>query len=403
MAQTLSSVKARPIASLHLRSKCDRLIGVLAFLPMFLRQLHLRNFRNYLDQVVEFGAPKTIVLGENAQGKSNLLESVQLLATGRTYRISRDRELVLQQKDQGKISAMVERAGSLVELDLLLRINGRRTARINGTTQRRVSDLLGQLNAVCFSSLDLDLVRGGPESRRDWLDGVLVQLEPLYVHLLEQYRRVLQQRNSLLKQAAEHPPSPDELALWDAQLVTTGVAISRRRARLIDRLAPMAIHWHTAISGGREALHVRYSPKIPMLSQDPVQLQHDFLAAIDEKKKLELMRGTSLIGPHRDEVDLSIDETPARLFGSQGQQRTLVLALKLAELALIESVAGEPPLLLLDDVLAELDLNRQNQLLDAIGDRVQTIVTTTHLGAFDSNWLKSAEIFTVNAGIVSPN
>lgn len=184
----------------------------------------------------------------------------------------------------------------------------------------------------------------------------------------------------------------------------------RRRARLLQRLGPLANHWHQAISGGRETLTLAYRPQVPFADEQtnpiptlsPEQVQALFLQEIQAKAAAELALGSSLVGPHRDDVDMSINDTAARAYGSQGQQRTLVLALKLAELELIEQVIGEPPLLLLDDVLAELDLHRQNQLLDAIQNRVQTLVTTTHLGSFDARWLSAAQIFQVQGGQLSP-
>jgi DNA replication and repair protein RecF len=192
------------------------------------------------------------------------------------------------------------------------------------------------------------------------------------------------------------------MALWDAQLVTAGTRLIRRRSRLLERLTPIARSWHQAISGGSEYLEIAYVPKFIFSPTDTIENIHQaFFESIFQKVTVEQHQGTSLIGPHRDEVMLTINDTPAREYGSQGQQRTLVLALKLAELELLESVTGEPPLLLLDDVLAELDLQRQDHLLNAIGDRVQTIITTTHLGSFDAQWLNSARIFQVENGKIS--
>jgi DNA replication and repair protein RecF len=245
------------------------------------------------------------------------------------------------------------------------------------------------------------------------LDSLLIQLEPLYAYILQQYNQVLRQRNALLKNyrswAAEgkidESSSRDydaELALWDAQLATTGSRVTRRRSRVLERLAPIAQSWHASISGATEVLEVTYVPNIISTEKDdPEKVQQAFLDKIKQRRIPEQAQGTTLVGPHRDEVEFTINQTPARSYGSQGQQRTLVLALKLAELKLIEEVVGEPPLLLLDDVLAELDLNRQNQLLDAIQDRFQTLITTTHLGAFDSQWLNSSQILSVQAGQIS--
>lgn len=386
---------------------------------MYLTYLALKQFRNYREQAVQFTAPKTIVVGDNAQGKSNLLEAVELLATLKSHRTSRDRDLVQQDQPLAQVSASVQRDLGPAEIALVLRAAGRRTAILNGEKLRRQLDSLGTLNAVQFSSLDLNLVRGGPGERRAWLDTLLVQLEPIYAHILSQYNQVLKQRNALIKRlygdgSSDSDTSSDrtELALWDAQLATLGTHVMRRRARAIQRLAPIAQNWHQAISGQRETLHLHYQPNVPLqdspLSPDSntgdVQtIQANFLDKIQQRAVAEQHQRTTLIGPHRDDIDLIINDTPSRQYGSQGQQRTLVLALKLAELHLIESVIGEPPLLLLDDVLAELDLHRQNQLLEAIQDRFQTIITTTHLGAFDSQWRTTSQVLTVRQGQIQPS
>ncbi|GAB1541956.1 DNA replication/repair protein RecF [Scytonema sp. NUACC21] len=371
---------------------------------MYLKTLLLRQFRNYKEQQVEFTAPKTILVGNNAQGKSNLLEAVELLATLRSHRMARDRDLIQDGEETALLSATLERQTGVSDLSLTLRRNGRRTVSLNGENLRRHMDFLGVLNAVQFSSLDLELVRGGPEGRRHWLDTLLIQLEPVYVHILHQYNQVLRQRNAFLKTNLEtrHLSSiSSELALWDAQLATAGTRVIRRRDRAIQRLAPIASTWHASISGSTEVLQLKYSPNVPLEQNNPEKVQQAFLEKIQQRTVAELHQGTTLVGPHRDEVELTINQTPARQYGSQGQQRTLVLALKLAELQLIEEVVGEPPLLLLDDVLAELDPSRQNQLLDAIQDRFQTLITTTHLGSFDAQWLNSSQVLSVNTGKIA--
>ncbi|MGV0025420.1 DNA replication/repair protein RecF [Phormidesmis priestleyi] len=376
---------------------------------MYLKTLHLRHFRNYADQQVEFSAAKTILVGNNAQGKSNLLEAVELLSSLRSHRTSRDRDLIRDGEAIAQITGHLERDMGAVDLAMTLRQNGRRTVALNSLNLRRQLDFLGTLNMVQFSSLDLDLVRGGPDQRRHWLDSLLVQLEPIYAYVLQQYNQILRQRNALLKarlkaepQDSPHfsllTPHSSELALWDAQLAIAGSRVIRRRARVLQRLVPFAQSWHQSISGSTEQLEIRYAPNVELVEDDPEALQKAFLEKIQQRALVEQHQGTTIVGPHRDEVEFTINNTPARQYGSQGQQRTLVLALKLAELKLIEDVIGEPPLLLLDDVLAELDLSRQNQLLDAIQDRFQTLITTTHLGSFDAQWINSSQILEVKAG-----
>ena len=379
---------------------------------MYLKSLHLRSFRNYIDRTVEFTAQKTILVGNNAQGKSNLLEAVELLASLKSHRTSRDRELVLDSATAGQIQATVERAYGTSELSMTFRKQGRRTVAVNRENMRRQLDFLGVLNAVQFSSLDLDLVRGAPESRRSWIDDLLIQLEPVYASILQQYNQVLKQRNALLKkiravrqETGDTSLSLDEyepqLKLWDEQLAAAGSRVARRRARVIARLAPIAESWHKRISGETEQLEINYQPNVEWQEDDPAVVQQAFLAKIQDRRMAEQYQGKTVVGTHRDEIEFAIDRTPARYYGSQGQQRTLVLALKLAELKLIEEVIGEPPLLLLDDVLAELDPNRQKQLLEVIGDRFQTIITTTHIDTFDRDWTKDSQILAVEAGEIN--
>ncbi|MEG3850802.1 DNA replication/repair protein RecF [Microcoleus sp. herbarium19] len=415
---------------------------------MYLKTLHLRQFRNYLDQKVAFDAPKTILVGNNAQGKSNLLEAVELLSTLKSHRVGRDRDLILDSKPIGQIDAALDRQTGAIDLALTLRSGARRTCKLNGEPLRRHLDFLSVLNVVQFSCLDLDLVRGGPEGRRNWIDRLVIQLEPIYAHILQQYNQILRQRNALLKQSREikkaefsqtfdkipflvseslepenteefpsinsqfpiphsHCPiNSSELALWDAQLATAGSRVIRRRDRILERLMPLARNWHSSISGSAEILDVKYDSNIEVgpesiASYNLEGVRQAFLDKIQQRAIAEQFQGTTLVGPHRDDIIFTINNTPARQYASQGQQRTLVLALKLAELQLIEEVVGEAPLLLLDDVLAELDLSRQNQLLETIKERFQTLITTTHLGAFDSQWLRQTQILSVVSGQIN--
>ncbi len=366
---------------------------------MYLRRLSLRHFRNYSEQTVVFTAPKTILVGDNAQGKSNLLEAVEWLATLQSHRTHRDRDLIQQGQTTAQITAEVERQGVAHELSARLRQMGGRNLRVNGCSVRRSLDFLGQLNVVEFSCLDLELVRGTPAVRRAWLDRILVQLEPVYSELSQSYQKILRHRNALLKQTAavEEPL----WQAWNQQLAVTGTRIMMRRQRLIERLAPLAHHWHQVLSGDRERLTLSYNSHVPISDTSPEAILAMFLQKIAERRSLELIHKTSLVGPHRDDVNLLLNDQNARQYASQGQQRTLVLALKLAELALVESVVGAPPLLLLDDVLAELDLQRQQILLEVMGDRAQTLITTTHLAPFAAPWRAHAQVLKVTAGEIA--
>lgn len=382
---------------------------------MYLNWLHLRHFRNYQDQQIKFTAQKTILVGNNAQGKSNLLEAVEILATLKSHRVARDRELVQNEAKLAQVEAQIERKYGTASVKFHLRKQGRRSIWLNGENIRRQIDFLGTLNAVQFSSLDLELVRGSPETRRSWLDGILVQLEPVYANILQQYGQILRQRNALLKQSSQQHQQQSlglkvasdsdttyQLNLWNEQLAALGTKIIRRRIRVLERLTPIAQTWHNNISAKTETLQINYQPNIESAQSTAEAIEQAFLEKIAQRQLVEQVQGRTVVGPHRDEIEFTINQTPARYYGSQGQQRTLVLALKLAELNLIEQVVGDAPLLLLDDVLAELDPQRQNQLLEVIGDRTQSIITTTHIDAFDAGWLKASQILTVKAGQLEP-
>ena len=280
---------------------------------MYLKALHLRSFRNYLDQQVEFDAQKTILVGNNAQGKSNLLEAVELLATLKSHRAMRDRDLVLEEASAGQIAATLKRAYGTAEIAMTLRSSGRRTVMLNQEPLRRHLDLLGVLNAVEFSSLDLDLVRGSPESRRNWLDTLLIQLEPIYARILQEYQQVLRQRNALLKAIRKNDNPSDvpaeslttalaQLELWDEQLALTGSRVTRRRARVLARLAPLAQTIHADISGQTEVLEIKYAPNVVWSEDDAEQVQQAFLEKLEQRRVAEQHQGTTVVGPHRTKL-----------------------------------------------------------------------------------------------------
>ena len=375
---------------------------------MYLKNIHLYTFRNYYKQSVNLQSQKTILLGNNAQGKSNLLEAIELLATLKSHRTRRDQDLILEGEKSSQITANVERIYGQSELSITLRSSGKRSLMLNHEKLHRHLEFLGHINAVEFSCLDLDLVRGSPEIRRIWLDTLLIQLEPIYAHIINQYHKILRQRNSLLKiirkqfndskKSDNFMTTISQLKLWDEQLAEAGTRVTRRRNRVIQRLVPLAQKWHKSISGKAELLDINYLSNITIENENHQTIQQRFLEKIEQRSIIERNLATTVVGPHRYDVEFNINKNQAKFYGSQGQQRTLVLAIKLAELQLIEDVIGEPPLLLLDDVLAELDHNRQKQLLEAIQGKFQTLITTTHLPTFDTEWLKSSQIIKVERG-----
>ncbi|MFM8524147.1 MAG: DNA replication/repair protein RecF [Cyanobacteriota bacterium] len=363
---------------------------------MRLQRLELLHFRNMQRLELTLEAPRLLVIGRNGEGKSNLLESVELLGSLRSHRTASDRDLVQHDQASARVSAL---SGEGDQLELELRRVGGRQVRRNGKALERHSDLLASLRCVGFSALDLDLVRGEPSLRRHWLDRVVLQLEPVYSELLGRYQRLLRQRSQLLRKGLPLMQRDSLLDTFDLQMAVIGTRLHRRRRRALARLGPLAAAWHQQLSDGLEQLSVTYrSGSLLEGEEDESSWRQALLIQLQEQRRDELRLGQCGVGPHRDDVSLLVDDQPARRYGSAGQQRTLVLALKLAELELVRDVFGQPPLLLLDDVLAELDPVRQERLLAAVGEGHQCLVNATHLGAFTGSWRQHSQVVEMHRG-----
>ena len=340
------------------------------------------------------------MIGPNGEGKSNLLEAVELLGSLRSHRTSSDRDLIEQGCREGSIRG---RTGDGDQLQLVLRRTGGRIAQRNGKVLERQHDLLGSLRCVGFSALDLDLVRGEPAGRRQWLDRVVLQLEPVYGELLSRYGRLLRQRSQLVRRGLGGEDAQALLDAFDVQMAVIGTRLHRRRARALRRLEPLAAAWQQRLSGGREVLELLYQSGTHLEGEEAEGPWRDALQGqLAAQRSEEWRLGQCTVGPHRDEIGLLLGGQPARRYGSAGQQRTLVLALKMAELELVGAVVGEPPVLLLDDVLAELDPQRQQLLLEAVGEGHQCLVSATHLDAFDGGWQQNSQVIQMRAGCVEP-
>ena len=332
------------------------------------------------------------MIGRNGVGKSNLLESVELLGSLRSHRVSQDQDLIHWDAPEARLRAHTSDGD---DLELQLRRRGGRQAKRNGKTLDRQIDLIGPLRCVGFSALDLHLVRGEPALRRQWLDRVVLQLEPIYADLMSRYSRLLRQRAQLWRQGRGMPTVDREALLdtFDLQMSLISTRIHRRRRRALARLEPLAQRWQHHLSSGLEQLSLRYAPGSVLEGEEEEEAWRLAIAEqLRAQRKDEERLGSCRVGPHRDEIGLDLNGTPARRFGSAGQQRTLVLALKLAELELVGELWGQPPLLLLDDVLAELDPQRQLILLEAVGDSHQCLVSATHLDAFEGDWCRQSQV-----------
>ena len=337
------------------------------------------------------------MIGSNGVGKSNLLESVELLGSLRSHRSSQDSDLIHWDSSRALIKAT---CADQELLELELRRRGGRQAKRNGKALQRQLDLIGPLRCVGFSALDLPLVRGEPAMRRQWLDRVVLQLEPIYADLISRYGRLLRQRAQFWRRGGLSSGMEPQVLLdsFDSQMALVSTRIHRRRLRALARLEPMAAVWQERLSEGREHLQLRYLPGSELIGEEA---EESWRLAIEQQlqqqRSEEERLGSCRVGPHRDEIEMQINGTAARRFGSSGQQRTLVLALKMAELQLVSELCGEPPLLLLDDVLAELDPTRQLALLEAVGETHQCLVSATHLEAFEGAWREQSQILNANS------
>lgn len=341
---------------------------------MRIERLRLMNFRNYEKAEVRPAPGVTVLYGENAQGKTNLMEAVHLCCVGRSQRTSRDRELVRWGEKEAYVQADVRRRDGPRQVGVALFPAEQKKKKItlNGEPVRRIGELMGQVNAVLFSPDDLRLVKDGPDGRRRFLDMEISQLQPAYFYALQRYARALNQRNGLLRELQGNPGSSlaSTLEEWDAMLAQTGAVIVQRRLRYLAMLGEKALMVHQDLSGGREKLLLKYVGCEP----DEQTLLMQLRAARGE----DIRRGFTGTGPHRDDYKIIINGKDARAFASQGQQRTAALSMKLAEIEVMREETDEAPVLLLDDVMSELDVSRRRMLLSRIGD-VQTIITCTHL------------------------
>ena len=341
---------------------------------MRIERLRLRSFRNYEEADVRPAPGVTVLYGENAQGKTNLMEAVHLCCVGRSHRTSRDRELVRWGESEAYVQADVRRRDGVHQVGVALYPNEQKKKKItlNGDPIKRIGELMGQVNAVLFSPEDLRLVKDGPDGRRRFLDMEISQLRPAYFYALQRYARALNQRNGLLHELQLHRGDAlfSTLEEWDAMLAQSGAVVLRKRAQYLAQLEEKAEEIHDALSGGREKLKLRYAG----CDADEEGLVRLLRAAREE----DCRRGFTSVGPHRDDYKIIINGKDARAFASQGQQRTAALSLKLAEIEVMREETNEAPVLLLDDVMSELDVSRRRMLLTRIGG-VQTMITCTHL------------------------
>ncbi|MEC1157761.1 DNA replication/repair protein RecF [Cytobacillus horneckiae] len=366
---------------------------------MHIEQLRLKDYRNYDDLEISFENKVNVILGQNAQGKTNVMESIYVLAMAKSHRTSNDKDLIRWDQEYAKIEGRVQKQHGSLPMQLVISKKGKK-AKCNHIEQQKLSQYVGNMNVVMFAPEDLHLVKGSPQVRRRFIDMEIGQVSPVYLHDINQYQKILQQRNHYLKLLQTKKQNDQTmLEILTEQFIEMAVKIVAKRFEFIHLLEKWAIPIHEGISRGLETLKIMYKPSVEVSEdQDLSKMISVYKEKFDKVKDREIDRGVTLFGPHRDDLLFHVNERDVQTFGSQGQQRTTALSVKLAEIELIHSEIGEYPILLLDDVLSELDDYRQSHLLNTIQGKVQTFVTTTSVDGIDHQTLKEAAAFQVEAG-----
>lgn len=355
---------------------------------MYISSLELADFRNIVSLHMEFSQGTNILYGENAQGKTNILESLYMISTTKSHRGVRDRDMIRFGMEESHIRSLIMKGGIDYRVDMHLRKNKSKGIAINGQRIRKASELIGLLHIVFFSPEDLGIVKNGPAERRRFMDMELCQLDASYLHNLNQYNKTVENRNRLLRDMYQFPDLQDTLSIWDDQLINYGRQIIESRRGFISDLNEIVGDIHSKLSGNREHLTILYEPNTET---------DEFEEKLRRSRERDIHMKSTSVGPHRDDFSFMDRDTDLRRYGSQGQQRTCALSLKLSEIDLVKKVIGHRPVLMMDDVLSELDSGRQNYLLSTIGG-IQTFITCTGLDEFVNNRFKIDQVFRIESG-----
>lgn len=357
---------------------------------MKLKSLKLDNFRNYEYLDINFDEKINIIYGDNAQGKTNILEAIYFAATTKSHKGSKERELLKFESEESHINMVVDKKDVDFQIDVHLKKNATKGVALNKLPVRKSTEIFGIVNIVFFSPEDLNIIKNGPGERRRFIDIELSQLKKIYLSNIVNYNKILNQRNKLLKEIVFKADLIDTLDIWDEQLITYGEKIIEQRHEFIQEINEIIKDIHKNLSGGKENVELFYERSNAKAS---------FREALNKARDKDLKMRSTSVGPHRDDIAFMVNGLDIRTYGSQGQQRTAALSLKMSEIELVKRVIKEHPILLLDDVLSELDSNRQNYLLDSIKD-VQTIITCTGVEEFIKHRFNIDKIFYVENGTV---
>lgn len=357
---------------------------------MIIKLIELSDYRNYTSLELDFDKGTNILYGDNAQGKTNILEAIYVAATTKSHKGSHDSDIVRFGCDEAHIRTYLEKDNIETRVDMHLRKSKSKGIAIDGQKIKKAADLMGLCNVVFFSPEDLNIIKNGPAYRRRFVDMELCQLDSFYLYNLNNYNKIVNQRNQLLKDLYFNPQLRETLPIWDDQLVSYGNKIIERRRLFVDQLNDIIFNIHKKLSGDREEIKIVYEPDVD---------ENNFLDKLKENQARDIKSKMTSVGPHRDDFGFIVGDIDIRKFGSQGQQRTAALSLKLSEIEIVKNINNDAPILLLDDVLSELDSNRQRFLLDSIGD-IQTIITCTGLEEFVSDRFTINRVYKVSNGVV---
>jgi len=358
---------------------------------MVIKSLELADYRNYESLDIKFDKGTNILFGDNAQGKTNILEAIYVAATTKSHKGSKDKDIVNFDKDEAHIRTYLEKDHVETRVDMHLRKSKSKGIAVDGTKLKKAADLLGLCNVVFFSPEDLGIIKNGPAERRRFIDMELCQLDSIYLYNLNNYNKIVNQRNKLLKDMYMNPDLKETLNIWDMQLVSYGTKIMERRKIFVDQLNEIIFDIHKKLSGDREELKIVYEPNVEI---------ENFEKNMRMSRDRDIKAKMTTVGPHRDDFSILVGNVDIRKFGSQGQQRTAALSLKLSEIELVKKITKDNPVLLLDDVFSELDSRRQNYLLNSIGE-IQTIITCTGLEEFVNNRFEINRVYKVENGKVT--
>ncbi|WP_314406880.1 DNA replication/repair protein RecF [uncultured Gemella sp.] len=375
---------------------------------MKIKSLKLLYFRNYLSANIESHPSLNVLVGNNANGKTNIIESIFCLALGKSYRTKSDSECIMFGETATAMSCVVNKNNK--NLDIMLGINNKgKSAKIAGLKKTKLTDFVGELNVVLFSPEDLQIVKGSPALRREFINREFYQFSRVYHKYYLMYQHLLKQRNSYLKDMRKNPKDEISLAYLEtltSQLVKVAMYITKERVSFVHEISALTYYNMLNISNGQETLKIKYKSSVleslNITDVNDTNFTEENLVKVMMKKSFDdIMRGSTKIGPHQDDLEFYINDLDAKMYASQGQQRSIVLSLKLAEINYLKSKTGTYPVLLLDDVLSELDKNRQLKLLDAINENVQTFITTPSISDIKEDLLKKAKVFKIENGNIS--